>query len=169
MSKLDFSYLIAPHTSANFFAQQWQKSALLIKGTDADRFQSLIPVRDVGALLAMAEQFPFDAVDLVGKTRTEPAPESSGRLMEFFAKGSTIRIKGLERFMGTLKALCRSIEQELRFPTRANLYCTPASSHGFDLHYDTHDAAGTGKETMASVRAHCEAAARTPSVAALRR
>jgi ribosomal protein L16 Arg81 hydroxylase len=140
MSKLDFSYLIAPHTAADFFAHYWQKSALLIKEAEPDRFQSLIPATDVSAVLLLVEQFPSDAVDLVGRARTaRDAPESTGSLADFFTKGATIRAKGLERFVGALKSLCRSIEQELRFPTRANLYCTPAASRGFDLHFDTHE------------------------------
>ena len=140
MSNLDFSYLIAPQTAADFFAHHWQKSALLIKRTKPDRFLSLIPATDVWGLLSLVEKFPFDAVDLVGGASTiRHTPESSGSLADFFIAGSTIRAKGLERFLGTLKALCRNVEHELRFPTRANLYCTPAGCRGFDLHFDTHE------------------------------
>lgn len=140
MSNLDFSYLIAPHTAADFFARYWQKSPLLIKRTETDRFQSLIPATDVLAVLSLVEQFPSDAVDLVGSARIiRHERESTGSLADFFTQGATIRAKGLERFVGALKTLCRSIEQELRFPTRANLYCTPAASRGFDLHFDTHE------------------------------
>lgn len=140
MSKLDLSYLLAPHTCADFFAQHWQKSSLLIKRTGPERFRSLIPATDVSATLSLVEQFPVDAVDLVGSATTaRRAPESTSSLADFFTKGSTIRARQLERFVGTLKTLCRSIEQELRSPTHANLYCTPAASRGFDLHFDTHD------------------------------
>jgi ribosomal protein L16 Arg81 hydroxylase len=45
----------------------------------------------------------------------------------------------VERYFDPLAELCRSIERELGFPTRANLYCTPAGSRGFDLHFDTHE------------------------------
>ncbi|HEV7473408.1 MAG TPA: cupin domain-containing protein [Pyrinomonadaceae bacterium] len=140
MSKLDFTYLIAPHTAADFFANYWQKSPLLIKRDEVNRFQSLIPATDVAAILSIVEEFPSAAVDLVGSTRTiQHGPELSGGLAEFFRKGSTIRAKGLERFLSALKELCERIGQELRSPTRANLYCTPAGSRGFDLHFDTHE------------------------------
>jgi ribosomal protein L16 Arg81 hydroxylase len=59
--------------------------------------------------------------------------------MGFFRAGSTIRVKGVERYSDPLAELCQSIGQDLGFPTRANLYCTPAGSRGFDLHFDTHE------------------------------
>ena len=48
-------------------------------------------------------------------------------------------MRAIQRFCEPLGDLCRNIEEELGFPVRANLYCTPANSRGFNLHFDTHE------------------------------
>jgi ribosomal protein L16 Arg81 hydroxylase len=141
MSKIDFTYLINPHTSDDFFARYWQQGSLLIQRGEPERFRDLLAASDIEAVLRMADQLPTGAVELIGKTNAiEPRrPESSSTLVSFFTSGSTIRVRGVERYFAPLTELCRSIERELGFPTRANLYCTPAGSRGFDLHFDTHE------------------------------
>jgi ribosomal protein L16 Arg81 hydroxylase len=140
MPKLDFSYLVSPYSSGDFLAEHWQKSALLIRGNEQARFQILLPATDIEAVLLMADKLPSDAVELVGKASEIEAEQStSPGVKEFFLQGSTIRIRGIEKHSGPLTELCRNIEEELGFPTRANLYCTPAGARGFDLHFDTHE------------------------------
>ena len=141
MSKIDFSYLIAPHPVDDFFARYWQQCSLLVQRGEPERFRDLLAAPDIEAVLGMADQLPTGAVELIGKTNVieHRRPESSPALVGFFAAGSTIRVRGVERYSDPLAELCRSIERELGFPTRANLYCTPAGSRGFDLHFDTHE------------------------------
>lgn len=141
MSKIDFSYLIAPHKPADFFAQYWEQRSLLVQRGEPQRFHDLLGASDIEGVLAMADQLPTEAVELIGKTDAieHRPPESSPALAGFFMSGSTIRVKRFERYSGPLAKLCRSIEEELGFPTRANLYCTPAHSRGFDLHFDSHE------------------------------
>lgn len=141
MSKIDFSYLVAPHPVDEFFAQYWQQRSLLIQRREPQRFHDLLAASDIEAVLAMADRLPIGAVELIGKTNAieHRQPESSPALAGFFTSGSTIRVKRVERYSAPLAELCRSIEQELGFPTRANLYCTPAGARGFDLHFDTHE------------------------------
>jgi ribosomal protein L16 Arg81 hydroxylase len=141
MSKIDFSYLIAPHTVDDFFTRCWQQGSLLIQRGEPERFRDLLAAPDLEAVLGMADQLPTGAVELIGKTNAieHRRPESSSTLVGFFTSGSTIRVRGVERYFDPLAELCRSIERELGFPTRANLYCTPAGARGFDLHFDTHE------------------------------
>lgn len=141
MSKIDFSYLITPHTVDDFFARYWQQRSLVIQRAEPQRFRDLLAASDIETVLGMADQLPTGAVELIGKTDTieHRRPESSSALMGFFNSGSTIRVKGVERYFDPIADLCRSIERDLGFPTRANLYCTPADSRGFDLHFDTHE------------------------------
>jgi ribosomal protein L16 Arg81 hydroxylase len=157
MDKLDFSYLISPLNAADFFAQHWQQSALLMKrGEDeADRYRRLIDVVDApsaDAIVRFAAALPAEAVEVIarirsneesGETSTEAIRKAGGQagdaLADSFSKGATIRVKAIERFCEPLGALCRNLEAELGFPLRANLYCTPENSRGFDLHFDTHE------------------------------
>ncbi|MGH9873624.1 MAG: cupin domain-containing protein [Pyrinomonadaceae bacterium] len=140
MAKLDFSYLIDPIRTPDFFEQYWEKSQLLIKRDKVNRYQSLIDATQTADILSLADQLPAAAVDLIGTIRTnKTAVESTNALADLFGKGATIRIRGIDRFCEPLGELCRNLEQEVGAPVRTNLYCTPGSSHAFNLHFDTHE------------------------------
>jgi len=140
MAKLDLSYLIAPFTAADFFDRYWQKSALVAKRGETDRCASLIDAADTAAILALANQWPAEAVEVIGKIQTdERSDATTDTLADWFSKSATIRVKAVDRFIELPGALCRSLEEELGFPVRANLYCTPGNSRGFNLHFDTHE------------------------------
>lgn len=139
MAQLDFSYLIAPTSTADFLDQYWQQAALLLKRDETDRYRGLIDAADAAAIVSLANELPSEAVDVVGKTLPSETAKSGNALAELFGNGATIRIRAIERFQQSLGELCRNLEQEFSFPVRANLYCTPANSRGFDLHFDTHE------------------------------
>ena len=140
MTRLDFSDLIAPHAPVDFFDRYWQKTSLLIKGDKPDRFDPLLVATGIQAILSMADQLPAEAVEVVGETSvSETAKKSPDSVSQFFMSGSTIRVKGIEKYSDPLRELCRNVELELGFTARANLYCTPSHSRGFPLHFDTHE------------------------------
>jgi len=140
MSRLDFNDLIAPHAPVDFFDHYWQKASLLIKGDQPDRFESLLSAIGIQDVLSMADQLPAEAVEIIGQTSViETAEKSRDSVSQFFTSGSTIRVKGVEKYSDPLRELCRSVELELGFTARANLYCTPSRSRGFSLHFDTHE------------------------------
>lgn len=140
MAKLDFSYLIAPFNACDFLDQYWQKSALLIQRGEANRYQGLIDAADAAAIIRMAGQFPGEAVEVIGRIQpNEASGEATDALADVFGKGATIRVKAIERSCGPLGEFCKNLEAELGFPVRANLYCTPGNSRGFNLHFDTHE------------------------------
>ncbi|HSS20502.1 MAG TPA: cupin domain-containing protein [Pyrinomonadaceae bacterium] len=136
--KLDLDYLISPH-AADFFTNHWQQSALLVKRQDADRFQWLVPASDIDEILAFAATLPADAVEFIGNMRLAESADCSSALNDFFGAGATIRIRGIHEHSAPLRELCEAIEQQLGFPTRVNMYCTPPASRGFNLHFDTHE------------------------------
>jgi ribosomal protein L16 Arg81 hydroxylase len=160
MTKLDFSYLISPLSAMDFFAQYWQKSALVLKRDEADRYRDLIEAADAHDVLAMAGELPADAVEVIGKIRTHQTAgnksgtqsdnasgdisdgttdEAANALADWFRKGATVRVKAIERFCPPLGEWYKNLADELGFPVRTNLYCTPGNSRGFDLHFDTHE------------------------------
>lgn len=137
-STLDLSDLLAPNSATEFLHHHWQQSALLIKRAEATRYQSLLPGDDIEEVLSFAARLPNEAVELVGKARpNEGYGESS--LQDLFGRGSTIRVRGIERYDEPIQTLCHDIELQLGYPTRANLYCTPVAARGFNLHFDTHE------------------------------
>jgi len=140
MAKLDFNFLIAPSLAPGFFDQYWQESALVIKRDNTEVYRALLEAADTAAVLSLAGRFPAEAVDVISRIQTsETAGEATGVLAHLFDQGATIRVKAIERFLEPLAELCRNLEEELASPVRANLYCTPAHSRGFNLHFDAHE------------------------------
>jgi hypothetical protein len=140
MAQRDFSYLINPTSVSDFLDQHWEKSPLFLRRNQADRHQGLLDAADADAVLSMASGLPSEAVDVVGRILPgESQGESANALMDLFGNGATVRVRALERFAEPLGELCRNLETAFGFPVHANLYCTPADSRGFDLHFDTHE------------------------------
>jgi ribosomal protein L16 Arg81 hydroxylase len=89
MSKIDFSYLIAPHTVDDFFSQFWQQRSLLVQRGEPERFRDLLPASDTETVLGMADQLPTGTVELIGKTDANDhrRPESSSSSRGFLQFG----------------------------------------------------------------------------------
>jgi ribosomal protein L16 Arg81 hydroxylase len=64
---------------------------------------------------------------------------SSEKVLAEFAAGATIVLQGLHRVWPPLIDFTRRLVDDLGHPTQVNAYITPASSRGFDPHYDVHD------------------------------
>ncbi|WP_314506816.1 JmjC domain-containing protein [uncultured Microbacterium sp.] len=63
----------------------------------------------------------------------------SAKVLEQFAGGATLVLQGLHRTWAPIAAFTRRLIDDLGHPAQVNAYITPASSRGFDPHYDTHD------------------------------
>ncbi|MGD8194177.1 cupin domain-containing protein [Herbiconiux sp. P18] len=64
---------------------------------------------------------------------------SSEKVLAEFAAGATIVLQGLHRTWPPLIVFTRHLVDDLGHPIQVNAYITPASSRGFDPHYDVHD------------------------------
>ena len=56
-----------------------------------------------------------------------------------FAKGSSIRFLGVQRFLPGVSGFAAELAAALAEPVGANIYITPANGEGLSLHYDPHD------------------------------
>jgi ribosomal protein L16 Arg81 hydroxylase len=63
----------------------------------------------------------------------------SSKVLEQFAGGATLVLQGLHRTWEPIARFTRQLVSDLGHPAQVNAYVTPASSRGFDPHYDTHD------------------------------
>ncbi|MET0673732.1 MAG: cupin domain-containing protein [Microbacterium pygmaeum] len=63
----------------------------------------------------------------------------SAKVLEQFAGGATLVLQGLHRTWEPISGFTRQLIAEVGHPAQVNAYITPASSRGFDPHYDTHD------------------------------
>jgi ribosomal protein L16 Arg81 hydroxylase len=64
---------------------------------------------------------------------------SSEKVLAEFADGATLVLQGLHRTWPPIVEFTRALAAELGHPCQVNAYVTPASSRGFDPHYDVHD------------------------------
>jgi bifunctional lysine-specific demethylase and histidyl-hydroxylase NO66 len=64
---------------------------------------------------------------------------SSDKVLSEFASGATIVLQGLHRLWPPLIDFTRRLIDDIGHPAQVNAYVTPASSRGFDPHYDVHD------------------------------
>ncbi|MET0726175.1 MAG: cupin domain-containing protein [Leifsonia sp.] len=64
---------------------------------------------------------------------------SSDKVLAEFAGGATIVLQGLHRMWPPIIDFTRRLIDDIGHPAQVNAYVTPASSRGFDPHYDVHD------------------------------
>ena len=63
----------------------------------------------------------------------------STKVLREFAAGATLVLQGLHRTWQPIADFTRALVDDLAHPAQVNAYVTPASSRGFDPHYDVHD------------------------------
>lgn len=64
---------------------------------------------------------------------------NSEKVLAEFSGGSTLVLQGLHRTWAPLADFTRQLISDVGHPCQVNAYVTPASSRGFDPHYDVHD------------------------------
>ena len=134
-----------------FAAQHWGASPLLTPGRDT--FDDLFSADAADELLAdRALRTPFIRMANEGTVLSASAYTASGgfgaevgdqldsaKALRAFAGGATIVLQGLHRTWAPIADFTRELVGDLGHPAQVNAYITPASSRGFDPHYDTHD------------------------------
>jgi hypothetical protein len=155
-----FGSLIAPVSTAEFFARSFEREVLHVARGDAGYFGDLYGVGCIeDALVIGANELDHfamikrDAPELGGERlasdRNVVRFRSAGkaaralldprRVLAAFADGYTLNIKDASAFHPPLAQRCNRIQAELGFYAQANAYFTPPRSQGFALHYDVHD------------------------------
>jgi hypothetical protein len=131
-----------------FLDEIWGATQHHVKRCCAGYFDGLLPGSPaIDELLKLYVNEP-SAVRLVRGNDQKLGPNSyrlvDGRLnvdgvRNDFANGYTIVLDGVERHVRAIASLQHSIEVELNFPVKVNVYLTPPASQGLIPHYDTHD------------------------------
>ena len=154
MKTIDFSYLVAPLSTEEFFQDHWEKKFVHHSHSDAGYFDKVLSIADIDSFLCQQNLIP-DGIKLMNKgisipvagwTRSDTLIDGTiktvvdpEKLLELFCKGATIIINSAERSISRLSDACRALEQELKFKVQSNIYITPPNSQGFAMHYDPHD------------------------------
>jgi hypothetical protein len=126
-----------------------------IRETTVHRFEQALgtdPARSLFALDRLESALesgliPPDAVDVFDGThlrRLADMHRKSGRtgvevVADGLSRGSTIRVRDLDRFDGGVGAFAAATSRLLQAGVQCNLYLTPAGHEGFPPHFDTTD------------------------------
>jgi ribosomal protein L16 Arg81 hydroxylase len=142
------AWLLQPLTVQTFLDEIWGATQHHVKRCCAGYFDGLLPGSSgIDELVNLFRDEP-SAVRLVRGNDQKMGPNSyrliDGRLdvdsvRNDFANGYTIVLDGVERHVRAIATLSHSIEVELNFPVKVNVYITPPVSQGLIPHYDTHD------------------------------
>ncbi|MDN4595771.1 cupin domain-containing protein [Leifsonia virtsii] len=143
-----------PVGRAEFAADHWGRLPLFTRAADlGEDFSDLFSLDAVDELVSSrALRTPFVRMAKEG-TVLPPArftgPGGFGaevadqldaaKVLAEFADGATLVLQGLHRTWPPIAEFSRRLAEELGHPAQVNAYITPASSRGFDPHYDVHD------------------------------
>lgn len=137
-----------------FAGELWGRRPLFTRAADlAEDFSDLFSVDAVDELVSSrALRTPFVRMakegDVLPPSRfTGPGgfgaevgdQLDSAKVLAEFANGATLVLQGLHRTWPAIAEFARRLATELGHPAQVNAYVTPASSRGFDPHYDVHD------------------------------
>ncbi|WP_240183723.1 cupin domain-containing protein, partial [Leifsonia aquatica] len=139
---------------AEFAVANWARAPLFTRAADlGGDFSDLFGPDAVDELVAdRALRTPFARMakegDVLPPSRytsgggfgAEIGDQVSGdRVLAELAAGATLVLQGLHRTWEPIARFARALSAELGHPCQVNAYITPASSRGFDPHYDVHD------------------------------
>lgn len=142
---LDLARLLDPISTAAFFAEWWERRPLHIARGDGTWYDRLLTTRDVDALIAFADpRGPDIRATKKGDAEAYPIAREEGsvdisRVYAAYRAGFTINVNRVQLYWAPVAALCAALEDALDHEVIASLFLTPASSQGFDAHYDAHD------------------------------
>jgi ribosomal protein L16 Arg81 hydroxylase len=139
---------------AVFGAEYWGQKPLLSRAADLGQdFSDLFSADAVDELVAdRGIRTPFARMAKEGTvlgTGRFTGPGGFGaeigdqvdadKVLREFSDGSTLVLQGLHKTWAPLAGFTRQLVTDLGHPSQVNAYITPASSRGFDPHYDVHD------------------------------
>ncbi len=139
-------YLLAPCPIAQFTDEVYERTPLIVRREQPDRYRDLLSIEVIDRLVANVEM----RGDTLRMARAKPkiAPRdyalSNGivdpiRIADLYADGATLILNQLHRLHAPLDSLTRSLEAAFSAQFQTNIYLTPAKGQGFPVHYDNHD------------------------------
>lgn len=129
--------LLGSLSQERFFDEHWERSpGLLPARSDADRASFR---REDWRDLAHAARDQSEATVEVLQPGRSRKPRSDSEIDEGFAAGASVRVLRVQRVWPFLQRLCAALQWELGFRVSANLYVTPETKQGLDIHADSHD------------------------------
>lgn len=153
VKKYSFTHLIYPCDPAEFFQENWEKKYLYISRKDDCYYKNILSDDDIDLFLQnkklQAENDNFLLVKDGQKLDYEHWAKKRDKTNEYLIdtnkvftllnQGITLVINSGHKSIPKLINLCNSLEKELQFRVRTNIYITPPTACGLAPHYDEHD------------------------------
>jgi hypothetical protein len=148
------SRCIEPVGEAEFLAEYWERSPLVLERVEPGRYDDLLSESEVERivcsgglrypgfrLVKAGEQLAVRdyTADIPWRPSSFTGTADVDRVLAEWEGGATIVLQALHLFRPELGAFCRSLEQTLGHPAQANAYYTPRAAQGLPVHHDTHD------------------------------
>lgn len=140
-----FHSLIHPKSREDFFSHYWETQPLFVKRNSPGYYDRLLKLEDMDRYIG-TRAFHRSDIRMVkqGKELEFDDYAKDGvadrvKIMRLFNSGAMMLFSHLNRFHLPLAEAISACEAEIHVPMRSNVYLSPPSSRGFDLHWDTHD------------------------------
>jgi ribosomal protein L16 Arg81 hydroxylase len=138
--------LIAPITSDDFLARYWNKAPLCKRSADRTAYHALFRVEQIDDLLQAAagnaSEFDYYAA---GSAVAQADYTAEGnyvqlnRLLGLYAKGGTIHVSNIQKYVRSLGSFCRRAQNEFLVDCEADFWLTRANEFKPYLHFDRYD------------------------------
>jgi hypothetical protein len=132
-----------PEFFENYYGKTWYHS---IGANRANRFDELVDLSDLERLLFDRDdredfvQVAGGQVGPGGIIDASPTRHCTVQAaLDHWLSGKSLIFHGIDRRLPAVSELSRDLEGEFKCRVWCNLYLTPAGSHAFTTHYDTHD------------------------------
>jgi hypothetical protein len=143
----DFASLIAPVSLSEFDTSYWQRKPFLRRNPHSiGSYGDLFRVEQIDEVMRAASANATD-FDYFAAGTSIPQTDFSGpgnylkwnRLLGHYATGGTIHISNLQKYVSSLDAFCKSIQQQFFADAEADLWTTRENTLTPYLHFDRHD------------------------------
>jgi bifunctional lysine-specific demethylase and histidyl-hydroxylase NO66 len=153
-------FILAPSSAADFFERHFETLPLHVERNDPAYFADVYSIADVEDSLVVGAREPENfalvkagSPEIAEDDFTYERPSVRWRLtgkgprrwidarkvVNYFADGYTLIIKDAALFSARLQRFCNHLQRDLMAFAQPNVYITPPSAQGFEVHHDTHD------------------------------
>lgn len=138
--------LLAPIAADEFLNRHWQKAPLHRRVQDNGCYDQLFRVEQIDDLLhaaaANASEFDYYAAG-TSVPQADYTAEGNyvqlNRLLGLYAKGGTIHVSNIQKYVRSLRSFCRRMQDELLVDCEADFWLTRVNQFTPYLHFDRYD------------------------------
>ena len=133
--------LVSPLPLSEFLGAFRDKRRLHIKARDPRRAQSLLPWRDVEALVSLHGFHDIEVMKngMVIPPQLYEAESNMSTLHDVLVQGASIIVSRIHLKMAPIQWLATAVERELGLEVGVNAYCSFSAGGAFRPHWDRHD------------------------------